>query len=212
MAKKAKPKEQKSELGEGEKYVLSQPCESVLEVKKSVFLAYAAPVADEASAMAFIAEKSKEDARHNCWAFRAGGAARAYDAGEPTGTAGRPILSVIEGRELEDIAVLVVRYFGGIKLGAGGLMRAYSGAAANCLNEGIFDIFVPMQKAVFTCPFELFDFFSASLDIWGGNIEVREFGGEGVRLTVKIPQKHFEEAERWLADHSRGKVSFETEN
>ncbi|QCE34852.1 YigZ family protein [Acetobacteraceae bacterium] len=211
MAKKPKHKEEAETLGAGEKFVLSAPCEAILEIKKSLFLAYAAPVVDEAFAMAFFEAHAKEDASHNCWAFRAGGAVRAFDAGEPGGTAGRPILSVIEGRDLEDIAVLVIRYFGGIKLGAGGLVRAYSGAAAACLNEGVYEIFIPMQKASLTCPFDLFDFFSASLEKWGGKIENREFGGQGVRLDVTLPIKIFEEAQAWLSDHSRGQVRFETE-
>lgn len=207
MAKKAKTKETRTELGEGEKFVLAQPSEAILEVKKSLFLAFAAPVSDEAAAMAFFEMHAKADATHNCWAFRAGGAARAFDDGEPGGTAGRPILSVIEGRDLEDIAILVVRYFGGVKLGAGGLVRAYSGAAAACLNDAVFEIYVPMQKAILNCPFELFNFFSASLESWGGKIEKREFNGTGVSLEVSIPQKHFEEAQNWLQDHSRGQVS-----
>ena len=80
-----------------------------------------------------IREASDPSASHNCWAWRAGGAARASDDGEPGGTAGRPILGAIDGDGLDGVAVLVTRWFGGVKLGAGGLARAYGGAARDCL-------------------------------------------------------------------------------
>ncbi|PYD46715.1 IMPACT family protein, partial [Novacetimonas pomaceti] len=89
------------------------------EIRKSLFLAQAAPVSSADAALAFIAEVSDPDATHNCWAYRIGQSYRSDDDGEPGGTAGRPILQVIEGQGFDRTVVVVTRWFGGIKLGAG---------------------------------------------------------------------------------------------
>lgn len=103
------------------------------EIKKSRFLVAAGPVDSAEAAAAFIVAHADADARHNCFAWRVGDQYRFFDADEPAGTAGRPILQAIDGQGLDQIAVLVTRWFGGIKLGAGGLVRAYGGSAAECL-------------------------------------------------------------------------------
>lgn len=113
---------------------LAGPAAAELVEKKSRFIGYAAPVADEAAALAFVQEiKARHrDATHNCYAYQAGDNdqfQRSSDDGEPSGTAGRPILEVIRGRGLKNTAVVVTRYFGGILLGTGGLVRAYGAAA-----------------------------------------------------------------------------------
>lgn len=112
------------------------------EVKKSRFIARVAPVVsrDEVKSWLEQARKDHPDARHVCWAYqigRPGSAAEAAmnDDGEPSGTAGKPILSVIQHKDMGDVLVIVVRYFGGIKLGAGGLVRAYAGAAESVLAD-----------------------------------------------------------------------------
>jgi putative IMPACT (imprinted ancient) family translation regulator len=105
-------------------------------VKRSRFIACAAPAPSVSDAFAFIAAASETDARHNCWAFRVGSdVTRSSDDGEPSGTAGKPILGAIDHSGLSYVVVVVVRYFGGIKLGAPGLTRAYSNAASTCLKE-----------------------------------------------------------------------------
>lgn len=112
------------------------------EVKKSRFIARVAPVSsrDEVREWVEQAHRDYPDARHVCWAYqigRPGSAAEAAmnDAGEPSGTAGKPILNVIQHKDMGDVLVIVIRYFGGIKLGAGGLVRAYAGAAESVLSE-----------------------------------------------------------------------------
>jgi uncharacterized YigZ family protein len=115
---------------------LARPAEAQTRVKASVFLAYAAPVASEEEARAILAarEKAMWDANHHCSAWRLrGGVVRANDAGEPGGSAGAPILAAIEGAGLVDVLVVVTRWFGGTKLGVGGLVRAYGEAAALAL-------------------------------------------------------------------------------
>ncbi len=107
-------------------------------IKGSRFRAVAAPVADEAAARALLANIAAEspEANHHCWAWRFARPAieRAGDDGEPSGSAGRPILTQIAGRDLVAVAVIVTRWFGGTKLGVGGLVRAYGGAAALALD------------------------------------------------------------------------------
>jgi uncharacterized YigZ family protein len=108
---------------------------SDLIVKKSRFLGFVAPVADRAEAQAFVARlrAGHPDAAHVCWALLAGGQSAAVDDGEPGGTAGRPMLDVLRHQDLEGVLAAVVRYYGGIKLGAGGLVRAYTDAVAQAL-------------------------------------------------------------------------------
>jgi len=115
--------------------------ERELEVKKSRFIARAAKVENREQAMAFLEALRADypDARHHCWAYLVGNPASAStaassDDGEPSGTAGKPILNVIQHKEVGDVIVGVARYFGGIKLGAGGLTRAYSSACEAVLS------------------------------------------------------------------------------
>lgn len=103
------------------------------EIKRSRFLAVAGPVSDIQAAKDFIAANSSTEANHNCWAWRIGQDYRFSDDGEPSGTAGKPILQAIDGQELDAVAVVVTRWFGGVLLGSGGLIRAYGGTAALCL-------------------------------------------------------------------------------
>ena len=117
-------------------HTLAALCTHEEDIKKSRFLAYAGPVASVAEAMALFARHGDPAATHNCWAYRIGNEYRFNDDGEPGGTAGQPILRAIDGQGFDRVAVLVVRWYGGIKLGAGGLVRAYGGCAANCLRLG----------------------------------------------------------------------------
>ena len=108
-----------------------------LVIKKSRFIACIQPVADRASAQAVVQQlwAQHPDATHICWALLAGGQSAAVDGGEPGGTAGRPMLEVLRHHDLEGVLATVVRYFGGVKLGAGGLVRAYTDAVAQALQR-----------------------------------------------------------------------------
>jgi len=120
---------------------IKEKCRHEERVKDSRFIATAAPVSDEKEANTFISEIKKEfhDASHNCSAWRIGRGNKSIyrynDDGEPSGTGGRPILKAIEIRELSDICVVVTRYFGGTKLGTGGLSRAYGQLATELLKK-----------------------------------------------------------------------------
>lgn len=116
---------------------LAAPAEFRHKVERSEFLglAFPATIDDEFFAELARIEKRHFDATHHCWAFRlfAGERTRSSDAGEPSGTAGKPILAALEGAGLHDAAVVVVRWYGGVKLGTGGLSRAYRETAAETL-------------------------------------------------------------------------------
>lgn len=121
---------------------LAAPSQGEYKEKKSKFMAFARPVADVAGAKAFIASCQKEyfDARHVCWAYMLGADRKTFlssDNGEPSGTAGKPILGQINSFGLTDVVVVVVRYFGGIKLGTSGLIAAYRAAAREALGAAV---------------------------------------------------------------------------
>jgi uncharacterized YigZ family protein len=111
------------------------PVHHELVIKKSRFIACVQPMPDRASAQAVVAAlwAQHPGAAHVCWALLAGGQSAAVDDGEPSGTAGRPMLDVLRHQDLEGVLATVVRYFGGVKLGAGGLVRAYTDSVAQAL-------------------------------------------------------------------------------
>ena len=114
---------------------LAHKAESELVIRKSRFLACVQPVSGRAQAQEIVAalRAAHPGAAHVCWALLAGGQSAAQDDGEPSGTAGRPMLEVLRHQQLEGVLATVVRYFGGVKLGAGGLVRAYTDAVAQAL-------------------------------------------------------------------------------
>lgn len=105
------------------------------EIKKSKFIAIAGRIPDEPSANCFLAQVKDARATHNCWAYKVGDRCRSSDDGEPSGTAGKPIQSAIDTSGIDRVMVVVIRHFGGIKLGTGGLVRAYGGVASECLKN-----------------------------------------------------------------------------
>ena len=137
--------------GTGELWgTIARPVDHELVVKKSRFLAHLSPVTSVAEADAVIARVRKEhwDARHHCVALVVGAHAdqqRSTDDGEPSGTAGVPMLEVLRHRQVTDVVAVVTRYFGGVLLGAGGLVRAYSSAVS-----GALDVARPVRRAVLT--------------------------------------------------------------
>ncbi len=126
---------------------LAQPAHSEIVVKKSRFIGCVQAVPDRAGAQAIVAQLRREHpgATHVCWAFLAGGQSAANDDGEPGGTAGRPMLEVLRRQDLEGVLATVVRYFGGVKLGAGGLVRAYTDTVAQALLTATK---IPLQKTL----------------------------------------------------------------
>ena len=176
------------------------------DIRKSRFHCVAAPIASEAEAMAFLAAHRDASAGHNCWAWKLGSQYRFSDDGEPGGTAGRPMLVAIEGQDMDCVVVLVSRWFGGIKLGTGGLARAYGGCAAKCLQDAERIELVPSSRLAFDCSFAEHALFKARVLALGASVEDEAFGAEGVRLTLSLPTTQIAALQRLLNDLSRGRV------
>lgn len=177
------------------------------EIKKSRFVAVAGPVSDEAAAKEFIATNSDQAANHNCWAWRIGQAYRFSDDGEPGGTAGKPILQAIDGQSLDRTAVVVTRWFGGVLLGSGGLIRAYGGTATMCLREAEQAPLVDTVTATVTCTFGDLALLQARLEaIPGAKVSVQSFTDIGAELAVSVPKDGADAMAGMVADLTSGRA------
>lgn len=183
---------------------LVQPARHEVIIRKSRFLAQAAPVADEREAMACLQAVSDSSANHNCWAWRAGAQYRFSDDGEPGGSAGKPILMAIEGQELDCVIAVVTRWFGGIKLGVGGLARAYGGTAAECLRLAPQTDIIDMATVRFELGYAELDLLKARMQYWPTQMLDEDYGAATVKLTLKVARDRLDELEVLLADLSRG--------
>jgi uncharacterized YigZ family protein len=188
---------------------LAAPAAFDLEVKHSRFRAQAAPVASAAEAQAFIASTGDPDATHNCWAWRFGDAYRSSDDGEPAGTAGRPILAAIDGQGCDRVAVVVTRWYGGIKLGAGGLVRAYGGGAAECLRRAERAPIVAMRELRVRAAFEDLGAVHAALVGFGAEKLDERFDADGVRLRLALPADRADALRAQLRDATRDRAQVE---
>jgi len=165
-------------------------------------------VASEEEALAFLAENREPEATHNGHAYKIGLLYRFSDDGEPSGTAGRPILHAIEAQGLDRVAVLVVRYFGGVKLGAGGLVRAYGGVAAEALRRAPKVPLVERVGLAFLVPFAEVGRVYALLEARALKAE-ETYTPEGVRFALLLPKPEREGFLRALLDATRGQVALE---
>ena len=175
--------------------------------KRSRFIGHIWRVASEEGARACIeaARKQYHDARHNCWCYRIreGKLLRYSDDGEPQGTAGQPMLNVVEREDVWDVCCVVTRYFGGILLGAGGLTRAYGGTAKLALNAaGVSRMRLWATMAV-PCTYPLYERMKLLVESCGGIIEGTEYGAD-ILLTVTLPAQRQAELARQVADLSAG--------
>jgi uncharacterized YigZ family protein len=176
-----------------------------VDIKKSRFLAQASPVETSQQALAYVQRVSDPSATHNCWAYRIGQDYRFNDDGEPGGTAGRPILQAIEGQGIDRAGVVVTRWYGGIKLGAGGLARAYGGTAAECLRLAERVPIVMMARLGVHCDFADLALMKARLKEIGTEFEQENFDATGVTLQLRLPQDQIAEAKARIVDISRGR-------
>jgi uncharacterized YigZ family protein len=136
---------------------LLAPVHHELVIKKSRFLASVQPVQNRTEAQAIVQQLklAHPDAVHVCWAMLAGGDSAAQDDGEPSGTAGRPMMEVLRHQDLEGVLATVVRYFGGVKLGAGGLVRAYTDAVAQSLLLAEKVLIIPKVHLTCQVPYDM---------------------------------------------------------
>ena len=185
---------------------LATPATHAIEIKHSRFIAHAAPVESAQAALAFIARVADADATHNCWAYRIGADYRSSDDGEPAGTAGRPILAAIEGQGYDRVVAVVTRWYGGIKLGAGGLVRAYGGAAAECLRQAERRPLVVLKRLVVHCPFEDMGSVHAALASHAADKLDEQFDESGAILRVRLPADRADTLKTHLRDATRDRV------
>ncbi|MDM9625910.1 YigZ family protein [Rhizobium sp. S152] len=183
----------------------TETCEQI--VKKSRFRAVAAPISGEQDVRDLLATHSDPDANHNCWAWRIGQNYRFSDDGEPSGTAGKPILQAIDGQSLDNVIVVVTRWFGGVLLGTGGLIRAYGGTAAICLRAAGTVELVAMVDVVIRVGFSDLALVKARLAAAPGvRVASEAFLDDGAELTLAIPEAISREVARSIADATSGRV------
>lgn len=164
------------------------------EINKSEFITTLVPVKTVEEAKAFFAKIKNEfsDATHNITAYtigKTGEAGHYSDDGEPSGTAGLPVLDVFRKNDITNFACVVTRYFGGIKLGAGGLVRAYSSAASQALKEAVIIPIIEYGKMILTFDYSFLDLIENKLKNY--NIISREFGAQ-VIITIEVPKNELE--------------------
>ena len=190
-------------------FTLLGPCEYREEIRKSRFIALAAPVASAAEAQAFITAHSDASASHNCWAWKVGQQYRFSDDGEPGGTAGRPILAAIDAQEMDQVAVLVIRFYGGIQLGTGGLARAYGGSANKCLQAAPRRELIARESYRCHCLFAELPLLKARLAELDCLLEHESYDAIGAELQLVLPAPRAAELQRLLADISRGRIALQ---
>lgn len=165
--------------------------EAELVEKRSRFLGHVVPVKSEAEARAYIESVKKQhyDARHNCWCYRLkeGGAERYSDDGEPQGTAGQPMLNVFQREEVSDVCCVVTRYFGGILLGAGGLVRAYTQSAKSALDAAGISVVRRWVETAIPCAYPQFERLKLEVETQGGVLGEVEYT-DAVRIHALLPE------------------------
>ncbi|MFT4069892.1 MAG: YigZ family protein [Paraburkholderia sp.] len=190
-------------------YTLPAPLSAELEIRKSRFIAHAIPVADRDAAMVELQRLREEhpSATHVCWALLAGGQSGMSDDGEPSGTAGRPILEVLRHHDLDGVLAAVVRYYGGVRLGAGGLVRAYTDAIASAL----LDAPRVERIAQVSLGVEVSYADEAKVRRW---MEAESYAlvesaySMLVKMTMRVPANAVDDARRALVDMTQGKAGF----
>lgn len=190
-------------------YSLAQPVHHTLEIRKSRFIACVEPIADRASAQLRVAELRADhpDSTHVCWALLAGGHSAAVDDGEPSGTAGRPMLEVLRHQQLDGVLATVVRYYGGIKLGAGGLVRAYTDAVAQALLQAEKITHIPTVLVQCELPYAHESTARHLLAQIGAELlEVRH--GTAVHLSLRLPTTAADELHEQLLAATRGECDW----
>ena len=188
---------------------ISERCEARFVEKKSEFIGYLSPVKTEEEAIAFINEirAMHRKARHNCYAYilRENRTARHSDDGEPSGTAGVPIYEVLRKEELCDVACVVTRYFGGIMLGAGGLVRAYTRGAKDAVDTAKIKVMAEAAKAEITVDYSLYGRLPQIFADFDARTESEDFA-DTVKVTVFVRWELAEKLKEKLIDSCNGKA------
>ncbi len=182
--------------------------QSEIKVKGSRFIATAKPVGTEGEAKSFLQRVSDEfrDATHNSYAYRLKeGVFRFSDAGEPSGTAGKPILSAIDSQGLTDLALIVTRYFGGTKLGVGGLIRAYHQATLSCLQRAKVITAYITETLTLEFPYDQTNTAKRLLSQFGAE-SIEEEYSDRVRMTVTVRRSFLDKFQRAITEATNGRA------
>lgn len=180
-------------------------------IKKSKFIARAVHITTEEEAQAYLRDGKKQywDARHNCYAYRLGmnfEKQKSSDDGEPSGTAGKPILEVLKNKGLTNTLIVVTRYFGGIKLGTGGLIRAYGTAAVAALDNAIIEDYIDCRILYLQTDYSFLSATERLLPDFEAIITKRDFA-DFVGLTVEVPEDKADEYLLALRDKTNGTLT-----
>ncbi|HTJ96140.1 MAG TPA: YigZ family protein [Rhodocyclaceae bacterium] len=188
---------------------IASAVESELLIKKSRFIACVRPVSGRAEALAIVAAlwAQHPTATHVCWALIAGGESAAVDDGEPSGTAGRPMFEVLRHQDLEGVLVTVVRYYGGVQLGAGGLVRAYTDAVAQALRTAQKTPIVKMLSLRCEVPYALEGLVRREIDAIGAQL-LQVSHGQSVEIEFTLAQAEAATFIARLNDLGQGQVSW----
>lgn len=188
-------------------FSLVTPAHHELVIKKSRFIACIEPVSGRALAQARVAQLKAEhpDAAHVCWALLAGGQSAAHDDGEPGGTAGRPMLEVLRHQDLEGVMASVVRYFGGTKLGAGGLVRAYTDAVAQALLTAEKVQRIAQTHLACSVPYALEGLVRRELELAKAQLQ-GVVHGSVVSFTFALPETHVDTLVERLSESGHGQL------
>lgn len=181
------------------------------EVKRSRFIARACRVQSPDEALAFVAQVREPKANHNCWAWRIGQEHRFSDDGEPGGSAGRPMLQAIDGQGLDQVVVVVTRYFGGIKLGTGGMIRAYHGTAAACLRDAKRLEIRPRSVLIVQVPFADVGALWQLVERFEASREQERYGAEGLTLELSVDAAQVHALTAELVDATAGRAVVRSE-
>ena len=177
--------------------------------KKSRFLGLVLPVTTEAEARAQLeaVKKREYDARHNCWAYVLHTGQKRYsDDGEPQGTAGQPILNVLEREGVQDVLCVVTRYFGGILLGAGGLLRAYTKSAKDALDAAGISVVRRWVETALDCSYAAAEKLKQEITAFGGIVAGLDYGA-AVTIRAYVPEESAEDFKARIFDVSAGGVT-----
>lgn len=176
-------------------------------IRKSRFVGVCGPIDNAEHAARFVEQHGESGCRHVAYAWRLGDQVRFDDAGEPGGTAGRPMLAALEHFDLDGAVVVVSRFFGGIKLGTGGLVRAYGGTAMDVLEEAPKEAIVTMADRVVEGGFECADALHRQIDDLDGQKLDEQWTPTGLRLLVRLPARNAPALERSVREITRGQGS-----
>ena len=191
-----------------EYYIPSGVSRTEFTEKRSRFIGHVWPVDSEEQARARIEETKKQhyDARHNCWCYQIrGGAVRYSDDGEPQGTAGQPMLNVFQREGVENVCCVVTRYFGGILLGAGGLVRAYTQSAKDALDAAGISVVRRWGAMEVPCSYGQFEAMRREVLSFGGVVENVDYGADVV-LSCLLPEERAEDFAARILDVSAGTI------